>query len=234
MRSEFFVAAAYPFVPGHQCRRFRVAPSLSTRGSAFHRRTRRKPGAAGAAVRRPGKNATIIGLLLLTGVLVSGCGSPPSGSSGNGTVSVPAAVAAQALTEARTYLGVPYLYGGESRAGVDCSGLVVASYRTSLPSLSFRQPDGSTTNDAGADVMYRYNSDPIPLSSAQAGDLLFMATDFGPTVDHVALFESMQGNVITYVHASATAGQVVETTRSTVDAWWPAAFRGAGRLRTAL
>lgn len=37
--------------------------------------------------------------------------------------------AAAVLEIARSYLGVPYLWGGASRRGIDCSGLVLVAYR---------------------------------------------------------------------------------------------------------
>lgn len=36
---------------------------------------------------------------------------------------------AQILSVARSYLGVKYVFGGMSRSGVDCSGLVLVAYR---------------------------------------------------------------------------------------------------------
>lgn len=47
-------------------------------------------------------------------------------------VAVPAAAPSpgvRAVRIARTFLHSPYVWGGESRSGVDCSGLVVAVYR---------------------------------------------------------------------------------------------------------
>jgi peptidoglycan DL-endopeptidase CwlO len=48
----------------------------------------------------------------------------------------------RALTYARHMLGVPYSYGGASRAGVDCSGLTMLAWRSagvSLPHSSYAQ-----------------------------------------------------------------------------------------------
>ena len=41
----------------------------------------------------------------------------------------PPVVGKRALRAARTFLGTPYAWGGESRGGLDCSGLVVVSFR---------------------------------------------------------------------------------------------------------
>lgn len=47
-------------------------------------------------------------------------------------VSVPATsgavTGADIVADAKTYLGVPYVFGGESRRGIDCSGLVQKVY----------------------------------------------------------------------------------------------------------
>ncbi len=36
----------------------------------------------------------------------------------------------QVVAEAKTYLGAPYRYGGLSKSGIDCSGLIYNCYRT--------------------------------------------------------------------------------------------------------
>lgn len=78
----------------------------------------------------------------------------------------------EVVARAETYLGVPYVYGGESRSGVDCSGLVTAVYSdlgVSLPRTSQAQYHVGT-----------------PVSSPAPGDLVF--SDYGHGVaSHVGI-----------------------------------------------
>jgi cell wall-associated NlpC family hydrolase len=78
----------------------------------------------------------------------------------------PSGASGEALAFALNQIGVPYLWGGESRAGYDCSGLVQVAYRTvgvSIPRTSEEQFDSERHLSAGAQL--------------QPGDLVF----FGPS-----------------------------------------------------
>lgn len=95
---------------------------------------------------------------------------------------------------ARRWLGAPYLWGGVTPHGVDCSGLVQSVYwihGVALPRDSDMQARVGVAIEPGDDF-----------AALRPGDLLFFAER--KRVDHVAL--SMGGSHI--IHASASNGSV--------------------------
>lgn len=95
---------------------------------------------------------------------------------------------------ARSYQGVPYLFGGTTEQGFDCSGLTSAVYRLN----GLRLPRNSQAQfEAGS---------PVDLDRARAGDLLFFATGRTGRVSHVGLYLG-QG---VFIHAPRT-GQSIRT-----------------------
>ncbi|GAB2476625.1 transglycosylase SLT domain-containing protein [Jatrophihabitans fulvus] len=78
------------------------------------------------------------------------------------------------VAQAKTYLGVPYVWGGETReGGMDCSGLVQTTFKDlgiDLPRTAAEQQDVGT---------------PVAsLAEARPGDLVF----FGDPAHHVAIY----------------------------------------------
>lgn len=86
---------------------------------------------------------------------------------------VPSAPASTVISSAMAELGVPYLWGGTSSAGWDCSGLVQHAYRKAgveLPRVSRDQA--------------RMGVEVPDLSLAKPGDLIA----FGSPVDHIGIY----------------------------------------------
>jgi cell wall-associated NlpC family hydrolase len=83
------------------------------------------------------------------------------------------ATGAAVVQDAKKYLGVPYVWGGESMSGIDCSGLVQAAYGD----LGVRMPR------VAADQA-RMGTEVPSLAQAQPGDLL----TFGNPAYHIAIY----------------------------------------------
>jgi cell wall-associated NlpC family hydrolase len=130
--------------------------------------------------------------------------APPSG------VPVPPAssVGAQAVQIAMGELGVPYVWGGASPSGFDCSGLTMWVYAQLGIHL-----DHYTGSQWTAGV-------PVPYDQLAPGDLVF----FEPDIGHVGIYI---GNG-EFIHAPHT-GTVVQIS-SLSDSWYAAEYQGARRV----
>jgi peptidoglycan DL-endopeptidase CwlO len=107
---------------------------------------------------------------------------------------------------AMRYLGTPYVWGGASPSGFDCSGFtmyVYAQVGVSLPHSSYAQ--------------YGYGS-AVPRNDLQPGDLVFF-----DGLGHVGLY--IGGG--SFIHAPHT-GDVVKI--SSISGWYASTYVGARRL----
>ena len=144
--------------------------------------------AAQAAAVRAAQNAAVQQQAAATSQVASPGASGGSGSGGGGTapVSLPSGSGnAAAVAVAERYIGVPYVWGGESPSGFDCSGLVAYAYAQigrSLPHYTVAQ----------------YNMFPkVPISQLQPGDIVFF---YG--LSHEAMYVG-GGTVIQAPHTGA-------------------------------
>jgi cell wall-associated NlpC family hydrolase len=119
---------------------------------------------------------------------------------------------ASLVESARGYLGVPYLFGGSTERGFDCSGLTGAVYRLN----GLRLPRSSQAQfEAGS---------PVGVDQARAGDLIFFATKGDGRVSHVGLYVG-QG---AFIHAPRPGQRIRQDDLS--DRYYKRAFLGARTL----
>ncbi|MDY6291748.1 MAG: NlpC/P60 family protein [Succiniclasticum sp.] len=114
------------------------------------------------------------------------------------------------LRTAYSMLGVPYMFGGMSPGGFDCSGFVCYVFRQagiSLPRMADTQYDAVTH---------------VNTSSLRSGDLVFFQT-YAPGASHVGIYVG-DGK---FIHASSSKGITVS---EVFTGYWGARYLGAGRV----
>lgn len=119
------------------------------------------------------------------------------------------------LRAADSYVGVPYVWGGNTPKGFDCSGFtkyVFAKYGVSLPRTSREQVH------AGSAVAPDFRA-------LRPGDLMMFAEP-GEAISHVAIYVG-NGRII---HASSSNGGVGYTDLNAGGDWFVAYFVAARRV----
>lgn len=120
------------------------------------------------------------------------------------------------INTALTYSGVRYKYGGTTKNGMDCSGLLYVAFKKNdveLPRVS----------SAMANQGKR-----IRVNQVQKGDLLFFKTSRrGKKINHVGLVVAVENDDIKFIHASTSRGVIVSSLR---EGYWNYAFVKANRI----
>ncbi len=136
---------------------------------------------------------------------------PSTPSSQDGGTLLPPGTSGEVVRRALGWLGTPYRWGGASRQGVDCSGLVYlvfAPWVPSMPRSSFEQ--------------FRLGM-PVDRRELIPGDLVFFST-YAPGASHVGIY--IGGG--RFIHSAKGAGGVLITPLE--DPYYAARYLGARRI----
>ncbi|WP_074409537.1 MULTISPECIES: C40 family peptidase [Aquimarina] len=119
------------------------------------------------------------------------------------------------VSYAKTFGGTRYKFGGTTRKGMDCSGLVYTSFKKENIILPRTSRTMATQGKA------------ISLKKVIVGDLLFFKTNKRKNViSHVGLVVETKG-VIRFIHASTSRGVIIS---SLDEKYWNKCFAGARRV----
>ncbi len=145
-------------------------------------------------------------LLLALVLLLGGCGNRMSKRQKVEVV----------IKTARSFTGTPYKWGGTTRKGMDCSGLLLNAFKA----VGYDIP---RTSAAQKKVGKRVGKDEI-----KKGDLVFFATTKKKRkITHVGLVTEVRGAEVIFIHASTSKGV---TESSLGNPYWKKRFRQARRV----
>lgn len=117
------------------------------------------------------------------------------------------------INAAVSYLNTPYRYGGRTKKGMDCSGLVC---RCAADVLQQALPRRS-------DALAKY-AKKIAESDIQPGDLLFFNTT--GRISHAAVYIGAGK----FIHSASDGPQTGVIISGIQEAYWKKAYRSAGRI----
>ena len=103
-----------------------------------------------------------------------------------------------AIATARSYTGTPYRYGGTSKRGMDCSGLLCVSYQSAGLTLP-------RTSEAQSKF-----GKPVKIDQLEPGDLVFFSRKRGrKKITHVGMVTTVKKrDDIRFIHSSTKLGVV--------------------------
>jgi len=120
------------------------------------------------------------------------------------------------INTALTFSGTRYKYGGTTKKGMDCSGLLYVSFgehNVQLPRVSYHMAEEGKR---------------VRINKVEKGDLLFFKTrKRARRINHVGMVVSVKDDEIKFIHASSSRGVIVSSLR---EGYWNNAFVKATRV----
>ncbi len=120
------------------------------------------------------------------------------------------------INTALSFSGTRYKFGGTTKKGMDCSGLLYVSFGehdVQLPRVSYNMAREGRR---------------VTVKNVEKGDLLFFKTSRGSKrINHVGMVVGTDNDEITFIHASTSRGVTVSSLR---DGFWNQAFVKATRI----
>jgi len=121
----------------------------------------------------------------------------------------------QIINTALTFSGTKYKWGGNTKKGIDCSGLLYVSFNehdVELPRVSYHMAEKGRR---------------VKLKNVEKGDLIFFRLKKGKRINHVGMVVAIDDNEIKFIHASSSRGVIVSSLR---EGYWNSAFVKATRV----
>ncbi|MHC0446240.1 NlpC/P60 family protein [Flavobacterium sp. 3-218] len=121
----------------------------------------------------------------------------------------------QLIANATENIGVRYRSGGTTKAGFDCSGLMICTFNNfdiKLPRSSIEQSRVGTK---------------VSTDEAQKGDLIFFRTNGRRHINHVGMIVEVAEGEIKFVHSSTHGGVIISSTK---EPYYTRAFSQVNRV----
>jgi len=120
------------------------------------------------------------------------------------------------IKNAKKYKGTRYKYGGTTKQGMDCSGLIYTAFKEE--DIDMPRTTGSLST----------HGDWIDLKKVQEGDLLFFATSNNSRrVNHVGIVTTSRLGKVEFIHSSTSRGVMIS---DLAEKYWYFAFVQARRV----